>query len=89
MSFDDLRSEVAPPQASMMASAALGFGGSRSALPAPAQLSASVPRRAFTRDNPQELEVFLFGPGAEKVAGKFADVGTLDGARASRGCGCS
>lgn len=83
MSFDDLRNEVAPQPSMIVGSRRLVFSDSQGT---PTAHIASQARMAITRDNPQELEVFLFGHSADKVAAKFPGVRTLDRTRAFNIC---
>ena len=87
MSFDELRSHVAPAPTAMPGSSHLisGGGGTRSALPAPGATQQRS-RRPVVPDHPQELEVYLSGPGADAVAGKCRTVATIDKSRATSVC---
>lgn len=88
MSFDDLRGHVAPaattvnPQAAM---SMLTFGNASGAHPGGSLLLGGPPRTVEIPDHAQELQVFLFGPGAEKF-GRTAGVGVLDAKMTQAAC---
>ena len=89
MSFDELRSTVAPAPTTMggsMHRSIADRGGSRNALPAPA-VSMMLPQRLpVVPDHPQELEVFFSGAGAEQLAAKHRNVGTIDKSSSATVC---
>ena len=98
MSFDDLRNEVASPARTVaahgmtqgaMGRSVLGFSGMGSAmggLPS-LMMGADAPSsgQAVIPDHRKELEVYLFGPGADKFT-QSADVSRIDQRSAMAAC---
>ena len=95
MSFDDLRNQVAPggttfnPQTAMNSMLTLGGGGGPSMQQRGGQRSlmqlAGPARPVEVPDHAQELQVFFFGPGAERF-GRAAGVGVLDAKTTQAAC---
>lgn len=84
MSFDELRSHVAPNGSVIGTAGPMLTMGGRSVASASSQpriLAAPV-----VPDNPQELDVYLVGPGSEKLSGRPPEFGRLDSARAMQIC---
>ena len=91
MPFDQLRGHVTANNNSAVASTMFmgrgGGGGSQSMLMGPAAGTALLggPRVAEVPDHPQELQVFFFGPGAERAA-KAQGVHVVDAKLAAAAC---
>ena len=79
MSFDELRANVAPAAHSVVPPSMLTHGGSRggpSLMSRSAALPFLPPQIVEVPDHPQELQVFLHGPGADRI--KRAGISVLD-----------